>query len=83
MLPIGRHQRHALAVVGVLSLTVLSACVVWPLVALSHVIAPLMPPLTLRCATLSFRPFPYLYALLPTILIPLAFAGLAWQRRGE
>ena len=81
LLPVGRRQRYALAVVGVLLLTALSACVIWPLVALSHAVAPLMPPLTLRATTLSFQPFPYVYALIPAILIPLAFAALTWLKK--
>jgi len=81
LLPIGRRQRYALAVIGVLLLTALSACMMWPLVALSHAIAPLMPSLVLRGATASFRPFPYLYALIPTILIPLAFTVLTWLKK--
>jgi hypothetical protein len=81
LLPIGRRQRHVLAVIGVLLLTALSACMMWPLVALSHAIAPSMPSLTLRHATLSFQPFPYLYALIPIIVIPLAVAVLTWLKK--
>ena len=81
LLPVGRRQRYLLAVIGVLLLTALSACMMWPLVALSHAIAPSMPSLTLRHATLSFQPFPYLYALIPIIVIPLAVAVLTWLKK--
>jgi len=80
LLSIGRRQRYALAVVSVLLLTALSAGMAYLLIALSHAVAPLMPPITRRGAPVPFQPFPYVYALIPTVLTPLAFAGLAWRK---
>ena len=77
----GRAQRWALAATGMLTVTILQVAVALLIVGFSHHIAPLMPPLSVRGATVVYRPFPYPYALIPLALTPLGFALVVWLRK--
>ena len=79
--PVGRSQRRDLAMAGMLTITVLQTAVALLMVVFSHQIAPVMPPLSVRGVNVVFRPFPYLYALIPLALAPSAFALVLWLKR--
>ena len=80
-LPAGRAQRHLAAVVAMLIVTAFTTALAWLFVLISQPIAPAMPQLKLPTGTMTFLPFPYLYALIPTVLAPVAFAAAVWLRR--
>lgn len=80
-LPAGRAQRHLAAVAGMLIVTVLTSVLAWLCVLISQAIAPSMSPIKLPMGALKYAPFPYLYALIPTVLAPIAFAAAIWLKR--
>ncbi|MBT3289926.1 MAG: hypothetical protein HN380_21460 [Victivallales bacterium] len=80
-LPVGRRQRFLLAVTDLSILTVLGTVFACVAAGLSHAILPLMSPLSVRGATFSPQPFPYLYVLAPGTLIPGVLAIQTWLRK--
>ncbi len=77
----GRPQRHLATVAGMLVITAFNGGMAWLFVLTSRLIAPSMPPMVSPMGKLIFEPFPYLYALITTALIPLAFAAAIWLRK--
>ena len=80
-LPVGRRQRFLLAVTDLSILTVLGTVFACVAAGLSHAILPFMSPLSVRGATFSPHPFPYLYVLVPVILVPGLLAAQTWLRK--
>jgi hypothetical protein len=80
-LPVGRRQRRVQANMHLLALFLLATVLALVMVLATQLAAPWMPTLSPGRISLSPRPLPLLYALLPACGLPLAYAIHVWCRK--